>query len=67
LGLFKELANDNNGLVQYDNIQERLIATGKFYAGEAVLMIERMEKIGEIEQTEQYHVYKRRMSAASPN
>jgi hypothetical protein len=67
LGLFKELANDNNGLVQYDNIQERLIATGKFYAGEAVLMIEHMEKIGEIEQTERYNVYKRRMSAASPN
>jgi hypothetical protein len=66
LHVFKELAKDDNGLVHYDKLQERLISTGKFYAGEAVLMIEHMEKIGEIEHTEQYHVYKRRM-AASPN
>jgi hypothetical protein len=64
--VFKDLAKDNNGLVHYEKLHERLISTGKFYAGEAVLMIEHMEKIGEIEQTEQYHVYKRRMTA-SPN
>jgi hypothetical protein len=43
--VFKELSNGNNGLVSYDKLQERLISTGKFYAGEAVLMIEHMEKI----------------------
>jgi hypothetical protein len=44
--------------VTYDKLQERLISTGKFYAGEAVLMIEHMEKIGKIEKTENYNVYK---------
>jgi hypothetical protein len=59
--IFKELSkndNNNNGLVSYDKLQERLIATGKFYSGEAVLMIEHMEESGKIEQTEQYHVYR---------
>jgi hypothetical protein len=41
------------------------MSTGKFYASEAVLMIEHMEKIGKIEHTEHYHVYRRRI-AASP-
>jgi len=32
---FKELSkNDNNGLVTYDKLHERLISSGKFYAGE---------------------------------
>jgi hypothetical protein len=56
---FKELSkNDNNGLVGYDKLQERLISTGKFYVGEAVLMIEQMEKIGKIEKTGDYNVYR---------
>ncbi|MFL6413967.1 MAG: helix-turn-helix domain-containing protein [Nitrososphaeraceae archaeon] len=58
--VFEDLAEDNNGLVNYDKLQERLVSTGKFFVGEAVLMIEHMEKIGEIEQTEKYHVYRRR-------
>jgi hypothetical protein len=59
LTCFKELSkNGNNGLVSYDKLQERLISTGKFYAGEAVLMIEHMEKIGIIEKTGDYNVYK---------
>jgi hypothetical protein len=62
--VFKELSNNNNQLVTYDKLQERLISTGKFYAGEAVLMIEHMEKIDEIEQTDQYHVYRRTMTAS---
>jgi hypothetical protein len=53
-------------LVSYDKLQERLISTGKFYAGEAVLMIEHMVKSGKIEQTEEYNVYRRR-KPASPN
>jgi hypothetical protein len=56
--VFKELAS--NGLVDYDKLQQRLVSTGKFFVGEAVLMIEHMEKIGEIEHTEHYHVYRRR-------
>jgi hypothetical protein len=66
--VFEELAKDNNGLVHYDKLHERLVSTGKFFVGEAVLMIEHMEKIGEIEQTEQYHVYRMREgNLASPD
>jgi hypothetical protein len=61
LHIFEELSNGNNGLVDHYKLHGRLTSTGKFYAGEAVLMIEHMEKIGEIEQTEHYHVYRRRM------
>jgi hypothetical protein len=56
--VFKDLSKNNNGLVAYDKLQERLISTGKFYAGEAVLMIEHMVKTGKIEKTENYNVYK---------
>jgi hypothetical protein len=56
--VFKELANTNNGLVAYYNLQERLISTGKFHAGESVLMIEHMEKIGKIEKAGDYNVYR---------
>jgi hypothetical protein len=46
--IFKELANENNnGLVSYYNLQERLISTGKLDAGGSVLMIEDMEKAGD--------------------
>lgn len=62
--VFEELSNQGNGLVDHYKLQERLVSTGKFYAGEAVLMIEHLEKIGKIEQTGDYHVYKRR--TASP-
>jgi hypothetical protein len=34
--VFKELSNNNNGLVSYYNLQERLVATGQFFVGEAV-------------------------------
>jgi hypothetical protein len=66
--VFEELAKDNNGLIHHDKLHERLVSTGKFFVGEAVLMIEHMEKIGEIEQTEQYHVYRMREgNLASPD
>ena len=53
--VFDKLSKDNvDGLVNYGKLQERLISTGKFYAGDAVLTIERMERTGKIEQTEQY-------------
>ena len=56
--VFKELANANNGLVNYDKLQERLISTGKLDAGGSVLMIQHMEKSGKIEKTENYNVYR---------
>jgi hypothetical protein len=64
-GVFSELSNDHNELVSYDKLQERLISTGKFYAGEALLMIEHMVRSGKIEHTEEYNVYRRK--PASPN
>jgi hypothetical protein len=57
-GVFKELSKNNNGLVAYDKLQEVLLSTGKFYAGEAVLMIEHMEKTGKIEKAGDYNVYR---------
>jgi hypothetical protein len=56
--VFKELANANNGLVSYYNLQERLISTGRLDAGESVLMIEHMEKTGKIEKTGDYNIYR---------
>jgi hypothetical protein len=58
--IFKELANEHNGFVSYNLLQGGLISTGKLDAGGSVLMIEHMEKTGKIEQTEEYHVYRRR-------
>jgi hypothetical protein len=44
--VFKDLSKNNNDrLVAYDKLQERLTATGKLAAGGSVLMIEHMEKL----------------------
>jgi hypothetical protein len=59
-----ELSND--GLVDYDKLHERLVSTGQLFVGEAVLMIEHMEKIGRIEKTEDYNIYRIKEST-SPN
>jgi hypothetical protein len=56
--VFKYLSKNNNGLVAYDKLQERLISTGKFDSGESVLMIEYMEKSGKIQKTGDYNIYK---------
>jgi hypothetical protein len=57
--VFKDLSKkDNNGLVAYDTLQQRLISNGKLDAGESVLMIEHMEKTGKIEKTGDYNIYK---------
>ena len=56
--VFKDLSKNNNGLVAYYTLQERLISTGKLDAGGSVLMIEHMEKTGKIEKTENYNIYK---------
>jgi hypothetical protein len=58
--VFEELSNQGNGLVDYYNLQERLLSTGKFYAGDAVLIIEHIEKSGKIEQTGDYHIYRKK-------
>jgi hypothetical protein len=39
LSVFEDFANDNNGLVSSDKLQERLIASGKTDAGGSLLMI----------------------------
>ena len=63
--VFEELLNDDgNGLVDHYKLHGRLLSTGKFFAGEAVLMIEHMEKSGKIEQTGDYHVYRRRTTSS---
>jgi hypothetical protein len=54
--IFKELSKNNNGLVAYDKLQERLISTGKLDTAESVLMTEHMEKTGKIEKTENYNI-----------
>jgi hypothetical protein len=56
--VFEELSNEGNGSVDYNKLQERLVSTGQFFVGEAVLMIEHMEKIEKIEKTEDYNVYR---------
>jgi hypothetical protein len=60
--VFDELSKDDNnsncGLVDYENLRSRLISTGKFFAGDAVLMIEHMERTGQIEETG-FHLYRR--------
>ena len=56
--IFKELSKNNNGLVAYYTLQERLISTGKLDAGGSVLMIKHMEKTGKIEKTGDYNIYR---------
>ena len=64
--IFEELAKDSgNELVDHYKLQERLISTGKFYASDAFMMIEYMEKSGKIEQRGDYHVYRGRRKSAS--
>ena len=63
--IFKELSKNNNGLVAYYTLQERLISTGKLDAGESVLMIEHMEKTGKIEKAENYNIYKIRKAVTT--
>jgi hypothetical protein len=59
--VFNELSNDNNGrLVDYENLRLRLISTGKFFAGDAVMMIEHTERTGKIEETG-FHFYRRKV------
>ena len=60
-----ELSND--GLVNYDKLQQGLVSTGQLFAGEAVLMIEHMEKIGKIEKTEHYNIHRIKESASEQN
>jgi hypothetical protein len=56
LAYFQRYQRNNNRLVAYDKLQERLISTGKLDAGESVLMIEHIEKTGKIEKTENYNI-----------
>jgi hypothetical protein len=63
--IFQKLSNNNNGLISYYNIQERLVSTGQFFVVVAVLMIEHMEKTGKIEKAGDYNVYRIKDSASS--
>jgi Ca2+-binding EF-hand superfamily protein len=63
---FKELSKNNNGLVSYDKLRERLVSTGKLDAGESVLIIDHMVKTGKIEKAGDYNIY-RIKDSASPN
>jgi hypothetical protein len=59
--VFEELSNDsgNSGLVDYEKLRLRLISTGKFFAGDAVMMIEHMERTGKIEETASISIVER--------
>jgi hypothetical protein len=56
--VFNDQPKNNDGLVAYDKLQERLISTGKLDAGTSVLMIDHIEKDGKIEKSGDYNVYK---------
>ena len=56
--IFNDLSKNNNGLVAYDKLQERLISTGKLDAGGSVLMIDHMVRAGKIEKTGDYNIYR---------
>jgi hypothetical protein len=58
LRVFEELSKDGNGLVDHYKLHGRLLSTGQFFVGEAALMIEHMEKIGKIEKTGNYNIYR---------
>jgi hypothetical protein len=60
--IIDEVSND--GLVSYGKLRESLISSGQFFVGNAVLMIEHMEKIGKIEQTGDYNIYRIREKAS---
>ena len=60
--VFEELSKENgNGLVDYEKIRLRLISTGKFFAGDAVIIIEQMVRTGKIVETS-FHLYRRMTS-----
>jgi hypothetical protein len=61
--VIEEISYDD-GLVEYNKLHERLVSTGQLFVGEAVLMIEHMEKIGRIEKTEHYNIYRIKESAS---
>jgi hypothetical protein len=49
--VFEELSDNDNGLVDHEKLGEKLISTGKSFAGDAVMMIEHTENSGKIEHT----------------
>lgn len=60
--VFEELSKENdNGLVDYEKLRLRLISTGKFFAGDAVIIIEQMVRTGKIVETS-FHLYRRMTS-----
>jgi hypothetical protein len=63
--IFNDLSKNNNGLVAYDKLQERLISTGKLDAGGSVLMIDHVVRAGKIEKTRGYNIYKIRKLPAT--
>ena len=65
--VFEELSDNGIEVVDHDKLQQRLISTGKFYASDAFMMIEHMEKSGKIEQTGDYHVYIERYPGKNKN
>ena len=49
--VFEELSDNDNRLVDHEKLGEKLISTGKSFAGDAVMMIEHTENSGKIEHT----------------
>jgi hypothetical protein len=59
--IFGELEGLDSGIVEHKQLQDTLILTGNFYAGDAHYIIEQMLKSGQIVEVEgEFHRYKRR-------
>jgi hypothetical protein len=59
--IFTDLEKLDSGIVEHKQLQDMLISTGKFYAGDAHYTIGQMLKTGQIVEVEgEFHKYKKR-------
>jgi hypothetical protein len=61
---FSELERLDTGIVEHKQLQDSLVSTGKFYAGDAHYTIEKMLKSGQIVEVD-FHRYRRKEGEGS--